>query len=76
MNRPEAATPSTEQTIARARAVRTEQAIAAALYANRFEQARAAARYIAMARWTAEYRRSAARCRRLGEIIRSQRETA
>ena len=76
MNRPEAATPSTEQTIARARAVRTEQAIAAALYANRFEQARAAARYTAMARWTAEYRRSAARCRRLGEIIRSQRETA
>lgn len=70
------ATPSNrEQTIARARAARAEQAMAAALYANRVEQARAAARYRAMARWTAEYRRSAARCRRLGEIIRSECES-
>ena len=40
------------------------------------EQARAAPRSDAMARWTAEYRRSAARCRRLGEIIRSERAAA
>ena len=49
--------------------------MAAALYVNRVEQARAAARYRAMARWTAEYRRSAARCRRLGEIIRNESES-
>lgn len=65
-----------EETIARARAIRTEHAIAAALYANRAEQARAAARYNTMAQWTAEYRRSAARCRRLGDIIRGAREAA
>ena len=69
-------TPSVEQTIARARAVRAEHAMAAALFANRVEHARAAARYRAMAQWTAEYRRSAARCRELGEIIRSEREAA
>jgi hypothetical protein len=63
-------------TIERARAVRAEHAIAAALYANRVEQARAAARHGAMVRWTAEYRRSAARCRQLGEIIQSEREAA
>jgi hypothetical protein len=63
-----------KQTIARARAVRAENARAAALYANRAEQARAAARHGAMTRWTAEYRRSAARCRRLGEIIRREPE--
>jgi hypothetical protein len=63
---------STQPTIAQARAVRAEHAIAAALYANRVEQARAASRYTEMALWTAEYRRSAARCRRLGELIRSQ----
>jgi hypothetical protein len=65
-----------QQTIARARAIRAEHAIAAALYANRVEQARATARYRAIARWTAEYRRSAARCRQLGEIIRSDGEAA
>ena len=75
MSSREATPPNREQTIARARAARAEQAMAAALYANRFEQARAAARYRAMARWTAEYRRSAARCRRLGEIIRSESES-
>jgi hypothetical protein len=72
----EPTTPSFEQTIARARAVRAEHAMAAALFANRVEHARAAARYRAMAQWTAEYRRSAARCRELGEIIRSEREAA
>jgi hypothetical protein len=72
----EATAPIIEQTIARARATRAEQAKAAALYANRVEQARAAARHNEMAWWTAEYRRSAARCRRLGEIIRSEREAA
>jgi len=63
-----------EQTIAQARAVRAEHAIAAALYANRVEQARRASRYGEMALWTTEYRRSAASCRRLGEIIRSERQ--
>ena len=72
----EATAPNAEQTIARARAVRAEQAVAAALYANRVEQARVASRRTEMARWTAEYRRSVARCRRLGEIIRSEREAA
>ncbi len=67
---------SSEQTIARARAVRAEHAKAAALFANRVEQARAAARYRAMEEWTAGYRRSTARCRELGEIIRSEREAA
>ena len=72
----EATTPDREQAIARARAVRAEHAMAAARYANQAEQARAAAQYSAVARWTDEYRRSAARCRRLGEIIRSEREAA
>ena len=76
MSSPGVTAPSTEQTIARARAVRAEHALAAARYANRVEQARAASRYTAMARWTAEYRNSAARCRRLGEIIRGEREAA
>jgi hypothetical protein len=67
---------NSEQSIARARAVRAEHAIAAAFYANRVELARARARHSSMARWTAEYRRSTARCRRLGEIIRREREAA
>jgi hypothetical protein len=74
MSSREATPPNREQTIARARVARAEQAMAAALYANRVEQARAAARYRTMARWTAEYRRSAATCRRLGEIIRNESE--
>ena len=72
----EATAPTSDQTMARARAGRAEHAIAVARYANRVEQARVASRYVAMARWTAEYRRSAASCRRLGEIIRSDREAA
>jgi hypothetical protein len=67
---------SSEQTIARVSAVRAEHAQAAALFANRVEQARAAARYRAMAQRNAEYRQSTARCRELGEIIRSEREAA
>jgi hypothetical protein len=76
MSSREATEPNRESTIERARVARAEQALAAALYANRVEQARAASRSSAMARWTAEYRRSAARCRQLGEIIRSEREAA
>ena len=72
----EATAPNSELTIARARATRAEHALAAARYANQVEQARATARYSAMSRWTDEYRRSAASCRRLGEIIRSEREDA
>jgi hypothetical protein len=67
---------SREKTIARARAIRAEHAMAAALFANRMEQARAAARYRAMALWTAEYRRSAATCRELAEVIRSEQAAA
>jgi hypothetical protein len=76
MSSREATAPNSEQTISRARAVRAEHATAASLHANQVEQARAAGRSSAMARWTAGYRRSAARCRRLGEIIRSEREAA
>ena len=65
-----------EQTITRIRTVRAEHARAAAFYARRVEQARAAAKYGAMVRWTDEYRRSAARCRLLGEMIRNEREAA
>jgi hypothetical protein len=72
----EATTPDRAQTIARARAIRAEEAIAAALCANRVERARSTARSAAVARWTDEYRRSAARCRQLGEMIRSEREAA
>jgi hypothetical protein len=72
----EATAHESELTIARARAIRAEHALAAARYANQVEQARTRARYSAMARWTDEYRRSAASCRRLGEIIRSGREAA
>jgi hypothetical protein len=76
MSSREATASISEQTIARARAARAEQAKAASLYANRVEQARAVARHNEMAWRTAEYRRSAAPCRRLGGIIRSEREAA
>ena len=45
----EATTPDCEQSITRARAIRAEHALAAARYANRVEQTRAAARYAAVA---------------------------
>ena len=76
MSSREATAPNRERTIARARAARAEQAIAAARYASRVEEPRSASRYREMAWWAAEYRRSAARCRQLGEIIRSEREAA
>jgi hypothetical protein len=72
----ETTTPNREQTIARARAMRAEHARAAAFYANRVAHARASARYSDVAQWTDEYRRSAARCRLFGEMIRSEREAA
>ena len=76
MNSREFTRPNREHTIARARAVRAEHARAAALYANRVEQARALARSREVAQWTDEYRRSAARCRLIGEMIRGEREAA
>jgi hypothetical protein len=60
------------ETIAKARTWRAEHATAAAYQAHRVEQARAAAHHTEAARWTEEYRRSAARCRLLGELIRRQ----
>jgi hypothetical protein len=59
-------------TVEQARATREEQARLAAFCADRYMQARAAARHGAMLRWAGEYRRSAARCRRLGERIRGE----
>jgi hypothetical protein len=59
-------------TVERARAMRAEQARLAAVYADRCMHARSAANYHAMLRWAGEYRRCAARCRRLGERIRSE----
>jgi hypothetical protein len=59
-------------TIEQARAMRAEQARLAAVCANRYTQARDAARHGATLRWAAEYRRCAARCRRLGERIRGE----
>jgi len=76
MSSREATTVDREQTVARIREVRAEHARAAAFYAHRVERARAKARYGEVARWTDEYRRSAARCRLLGEMIRSEREAA
>ena len=60
----------------RVRALREKCARAAALYAYRIERARGSARIDAVPRWMADYRRSAAKCRLLGEIIRGEREAA
>ena len=62
--------PRAAATIAKARALRAENAREAAYQARRAEQARATANYTEAARWTEGYRRSAARCRLLGELIR------
>src|SRR5947209_7897106 len=59
--------------LARARAVRVEHAQAAAYYAHRTEQARAAAHDREAARWAGRYRASATSCRLLGELIRGDR---
>lgn len=58
------------EAIAKARALRAEQAHAAAYQAYRVEQARAAAHYAEAARWTEGYRRSVTRRRLLGDVIR------
>jgi hypothetical protein len=76
MSNPEATRLNRDQTIARFRAIRAEHARAAAFYANRVEHARASARRGDVAQWTANYRRSVARCRIVGEMIRSEREAA
>jgi hypothetical protein len=57
------------RTIAAIRALRAEQARAAAYYAHRAQEARAASRHIEAARWTNNYRHAVASCRRLGEMI-------
>jgi hypothetical protein len=59
-------------TVEQARAMRAQQARLAAMFADRCTDARAAGRYHAMLRWAGEYRRCAARCRRLGERIRGE----
>jgi hypothetical protein len=76
MSSPDATTLNRDQTIARFRAARAEHARAAAFYANRVEQARASARSGDVSQWTDKYRRSVARCRLFGEMIRSEREAA
>jgi hypothetical protein len=60
------------ETIAKARTLRAEHATAAAYQAHRVEQARAAGHHTEAARWTEEYRRSVARCRLLGELVRRE----
>ena len=72
----EATSCRSEETLIRARALRDEYARAAALYAYRIERAQASAQVGAVARWAAEYRRSSAKCRVLGELIRGEREAA
>jgi hypothetical protein len=59
-------------TVEQARVMRADQARLAARYADRVEQAQAAAEYAAMAHWMHEYRRSTVRCRLLGERIRTE----
>jgi hypothetical protein len=54
--------------------LRDEYARTAAVYAYRIEKARGSSEARSMARWTAEYRRATATCRRLGEIIRERRQ--
>jgi hypothetical protein len=63
--------PGAADTIAKARALRAEHALAAAYQAHRVEQARAAFHHPEAARWEAEYGHSVARCRLLGEVIRA-----
>lgn len=61
------------ETIAKARAMRAEHAEAAAYYAHRVEQARAAFHNSEVSHWSDLYRRSAIACRLLGELIRGDR---
>ena len=69
MSRAEKASPYGDLTVEQARVMRANQARLAALYADRVEEARAA-HSGGMAHWLRQYRRSAARCRLLGERIR------
>jgi hypothetical protein len=59
-------------TVDQMRAMRAEEARLAAVCADRYTQARAAASYGTMLHWAAGYRRCAASCRRLGKRIRGE----
>jgi hypothetical protein len=59
-------------TVAQARALRADQARLAASYADRAAQAHASGSRAATAHWTAAYKRSAVRCRVLGQLIRRE----
>jgi hypothetical protein len=72
MFEPEATPHYLHLTVEQARAMRAEHARWATVYADRSMQARAAARHSAALRWAGEYRRRAAKCRRLGERIRGE----
>lgn len=61
-------------TVAQARALRADQARLAASYADRAAQAHASGSRAATAHWTAAYKRSAVRCRVLGQLIRAELE--
>jgi hypothetical protein len=60
-------------TVEQASVLRADQARLAAHYAERVEQARAAAQYGAMRHWLQAYRRASLQCRLLGEFIHGQR---
>ncbi len=60
-------------TVAQARTMRAEQAGLTAFYADRAAQAGATAQFGPLAYWRDEYRRSTARCRMLGDLIRGER---
>ena len=60
-------------TAIQARTMRADHARLTAFYADRVEHARAGAECGPMAYWTSEYRRSALRCRLLGEVTRGER---
>ena len=70
----EATSSSKEDVRVRARALRDQYASEAAAYAYRIERASATAPAGVLAQWAAGYRRSTARCRVLGELIRGERE--
>jgi hypothetical protein len=61
-------------TVAQARVLRADQARLAASYADRAAQAHASGSRAATAHWTAAYKRSAVRCRVLGQLIRAELE--
>ena len=62
----------TDLTLTQARTMRDHHARLAAEYADRVDEARAAADFASMAHWLREYERSTVRCRVLGEVIRSR----